>query len=150
MTVPTHLKHKPILGVNDYDRIDGPFRDDTDAWALSLGIAQWNEDNGTEDDQDMDISVKVWRSTGDRWSRQSEEVPVHRALDMAALVCTAMAYSKNGRKLESTDDFPVSRITGNPAFEKHAKIMMEAMERDKEYLQKSLANLKEAIGRLNE
>lgn len=145
MTVPTHLRHKPILGVNDYDRIDGPYENDTDAWAISLGIAQWNEGG---DEGEKDISVKVWRSTGDRWSRQSEEVPIHRALDLATLACTAMIYAKNGRKLESTEEFPVSRITGNPAFEKHARMMMEAFERDDKYLKKSLKNLREALERL--
>lgn len=42
MNIPTHLKHKPIIAVENYDRIDGPYADDTDAMGLSVGIAQWN------------------------------------------------------------------------------------------------------------
>ncbi|WP_225365636.1 DUF6530 family protein, partial [Lacticaseibacillus rhamnosus] len=25
MNIPTHLKHKPIIAVENYDRIDGPY-----------------------------------------------------------------------------------------------------------------------------
>ncbi|SYO66752.1 Uncharacterised protein [Klebsiella pneumoniae] len=42
MKIPAHLKHKPIIQVENYDRIDGPHADDTDAMGLSVGIAQWN------------------------------------------------------------------------------------------------------------
>ena len=53
---------------------------DSDAKGLSLGLAQWN-DRGR-----VDISAKVWRYTGEKWSRQSEELPLHRALDLAILI----------------------------------------------------------------
>lgn len=69
MKIPTHLKHKPIIQVENYDRIDGPYADDTDAMGLSVGIAQWNGPGWTE------LSAKVWRNTGEKWSRQSEELP---------------------------------------------------------------------------
>lgn len=49
----------------------------TDTKGLSLGLAQWN-DRGK-----VDISAKVWRYTGEKWSRQSEELPLHRVLDLA-------------------------------------------------------------------
>ncbi|WP_258557313.1 DUF6530 family protein, partial [Klebsiella pneumoniae] len=55
MKIPAHLKHKPIIQVENYDRIDGPHADDTDAMGLSVGIAQWNTPGGTE------LSAKVWR-----------------------------------------------------------------------------------------
>ena len=48
MNIPTHLKHKPIIAVENYDRIDGPYADDTDAMGLSVGIAQWNTPGYTE------------------------------------------------------------------------------------------------------
>lgn len=143
MAVPTHLQHRPILGVNNYEEIDGPYKNRTDAKAISVGLAQWNES-----DEGKDISVKVWRSTGERWSRQSEEVPIHRALDLATLACTAMIYAKGGMKPNHSSKFPVSRITGNPALEKHIKIMAEAFESNDEHLQYSLKNLKEALSYL--
>jgi len=34
----------------------------------------------------VDISAKIWRYTGEKWSRQSEEMPLHRVLDLAILI----------------------------------------------------------------
>ena len=68
------------------DRIDGRTAGGSDAQGLSLGLAQWN-DRGR-----VDISAKVWRYTGEKWSRQSEELPLHRVLDLAILICRAQLY----------------------------------------------------------
>ena len=38
MHAPTHLKHRPIIEVTDYDEIDAQFAKDTDVVALSIGI----------------------------------------------------------------------------------------------------------------
>lgn len=40
----------------------------------------------------VDISAKVWRYTGEKWSRQSEELPLHRVLDLAVLICRTSLY----------------------------------------------------------
>jgi len=81
MKIPTTLKHKPVIVCENYESIDGRYAYKTDAKGLSLGLAQWN-DRGK-----VDISAKVWRYTGEKWSRQSEELPLHRVLDLAILVC---------------------------------------------------------------
>ncbi len=86
MKIPTTLRHKPVVVAQDYDRVDGRFSPLSDAKGLSLGLAQWN-DRGR-----VDISAKVWRHTGAKWSRQSEELPLHRVLDLAILVCRARQY----------------------------------------------------------
>ena len=78
MEIPTNLKHKPVLVVEDYDKVDGRNALNTDAKGLSLGLAQWN-DRGK-----VDISGKVWRHTGEKWSRQSEELPIQL---WTSLVC---------------------------------------------------------------
>ena len=80
MKVPEHLGHKPIIGVDNYDRIDGKYANNTDAKALSIGKSQWNTE---------DISAKVWRHTGEKWTRQSEELPIHRVLDLAILILSS-------------------------------------------------------------
>jgi len=80
MKIPSELKHKPVIVSEDYDRIDGRFAHNSDAKGLSLGLAQWNERGK------VDISAKVWRHTGGKWSRQSEELPLHRVLDLAILI----------------------------------------------------------------
>jgi len=80
MKIPTELKHKPVIVSEEYDRIDGRKANNSDAKGLSLGLAQWNERGK------VDISAKVWRHTGGKWSRQSEELPLHRVLDLAILI----------------------------------------------------------------
>lgn len=86
MDIPTNLKHKPVVAAEDYARIDGYMAYDSDAQGISLGLAQWN-DRGR-----VDISAKVWRHTGEKWSRQSEELPLHRVLDLAILACRTQLY----------------------------------------------------------
>ena len=98
MKVPTELKHKPVIVVEDYGNIDGRYAYKSDVEGLSLGLAQWN-DRGK-----LDISAKVWRHTGQKWSRQSEELPVHRILDLAILLCKAKQYFKEAYRHESLYD----------------------------------------------
>lgn len=81
MQAPTHLQHEPIVVVNDYDQIDGIYAFQTDAQALSFGHAQYDKN---------ELSLKVFRHTGDKWSRQSEELPVHRVFDLALLAIKSM------------------------------------------------------------
>ena len=83
--VPTNLTHKPIIVVENYEARDGEFANDTDAVGLSMGFAQYDEEN---------ISVKVWRHTGERWSRQSEELPPHRVLDLSILTIASFITKK--------------------------------------------------------
>lgn len=89
MNVPEHLQHKPIIGVNDYDKMDGKYAPNSDAKALSIGHAQYDED---------EISAKVFRHTGKNWSRQSEELPIHRMLDLAILIIASMQPIPSGKK----------------------------------------------------
>ncbi|MEG2174255.1 MAG: DUF6530 family protein [Oscillospiraceae bacterium] len=86
MNIPTTLKHKPVIVSENYESVDGRYAYVSDAKGLSLGLAQWNDRGKVE------ISAKVWRHTGGRWSRQSEELPLHRVLDLAILVCRARQY----------------------------------------------------------
>lgn len=134
MKIPTHLKHKPIIQVENYDRIDGRYADNTDAMGLSVGIAQWNTPGWTE------LSAKVWRNTGEKWSRQSEELPLHRVIDLAALVCITMDYSKNGR-LSSNDDFPVNLSSDNQDLTHHTEIMKKELKENQKHLDESLKRL---------
>lgn len=77
MKIPTHLKHKPIIGVNDYEKIDSIYANNSDVKALSIGQAQYDNNQ---------ISLKVWRHTGKKWSRQNEEIPIHRNIDLTILL----------------------------------------------------------------
>ena len=68
MKIPTTLKHKPVIVSENYENVDGRYAYNSDSKGLSLGLAQWNDRGKVE------ISAKVWRHTGEKWSRQSEEL----------------------------------------------------------------------------
>lgn len=87
--VPTNLKHTPIYAINNYDAVDGNYKNNTDVVGLSIGKAQWKSD-------EFIPSVKVWRKPNNRWSRQSEETTITRALDMAMLVINVLNNYYNG------------------------------------------------------
>jgi len=98
MKIPTTLKHKPVIVSENYENVDGRYAYNTDAKGLSLGLAQWN-DRGK-----VDISAKVWRHTGEKWSRQSEELPLHRVLDLAILVCRTKLHFQDAYRYEKLYD----------------------------------------------
>ncbi len=98
MKIPTSLKHKPVIVSEDYANVDGRMAYQSDAQGLSVGLAQWN-DRGR-----VDISAKVWRYTGEKWSRQSEELPLHRVLDLAILVSRTVAYFREAYRYEKLYD----------------------------------------------
>lgn len=82
----------------NYENVDGRYAYQSDAKGLSLGLAQWN-DRGK-----IDISAKVWRHTGEKWSRQSEELPLHRVLDLAILICRAKLHFQDAYRYEKLYD----------------------------------------------
>jgi hypothetical protein len=84
MTTPTHLSHKPIVAVDDYKLHDGFNGTDTDVESLSIGEAQYNSG---------EISAKVFRNTGTQWSRQSEELPLHRVIDLSTTILESILLS---------------------------------------------------------
>ncbi|EFO6642645.1 hypothetical protein HNE22_001297 [Listeria innocua] len=98
MKIPTTLKHKPVIVAENYEEVDGKSAYHSDAKGLSLGLAQWN-DRGK-----VDISAKVWRHTGDKWSRQSEELPLHRVLDLAILIARTKVHCKDAYRLPNFYD----------------------------------------------
>ena len=107
MKIPTTLKHKPVIVSENYENVDGRYAYNTDAKGLSLGLAQWN-DRGK-----VDISAKVWRYTGEKWSRQSEELPLHRVLDLAILVCRTKLHFREAYrypKLYDTEKPVIDRV----------------------------------------
>lgn len=143
MNIPTTLKHKPVIVSENYDQIDGRKARDTDAMGLSLGLAQWN-DRGK-----LDISAKVWRHTGEKWSRQSEELPMHRVLDLAILICRSSLYFEDAYrfpKLYDPDHTQIDRIglqgdamnvsvcADNPMIDEDIKLFSQALSDDGEMI----------------
>ena len=77
---PEQRSHTPILTV-DYKQIDEN-SGYGDACYLDIGLSTWNKE---------DLSAKIWRwaYNGNRWSRQGEELPLSRVIDLAILVSAA-------------------------------------------------------------
>ena len=88
---PTHLKHTPIFML-PYEPFDGANSNDTDALYLSIGLAQYREEENTDQ-----LSAKVWRMPEDKWSRLSEEIPLHRLADLCILLTKTFYQSHQSR-----------------------------------------------------
>ena len=86
MKLPQDRSHKPIITVYNYEQIDGQYVKNTDARALSIGWATYDNSQ---------MSLKVWRHTGKQWSRQSEDIPIHRCLDLSILFLAALKKDKD-------------------------------------------------------
>lgn len=155
MKIPTSLKHKPVIVTENYENVDGRYAYKTDAKGLSLGLAQWN-DRGK-----VDISAKVWRYTGEKWSRQSEELPLHRVLDLAILVCRAKLHfqeeSYRYEKLYNTakpiidriglqgDAMTVAVCTENEMIDEDIKLFNQALSDDDELIGERLSVLSRVL-----
>ena len=150
MKIPVTLKHKPVVVSENYENIDGRNAYRSDAKGLSLGLAQWN-DRGK-----VDISAKVWRYTGEKWSRQSEELPLHRALDLAILICRAKLYFKDAYRYEKLydpahpeidriglqgDAMTVSVCADNPMIDDDIKLFAQVLSQDDELISERLKTL---------
>ena len=150
MKIPKTLKHKPVIVTEDYENIDGRKAYNTDAKGLSLGLAQWN-DRGK-----LDISAKVWRYTGEKWSRQSEELPMHRVLDLAILTCRSYLYFQNAYrypKLYDPDNPMIDRVglqgdamtievcKENPMIDEDIQLFSQALSQDGEIIGERLSVL---------
>ncbi|NLM45290.1 MAG: hypothetical protein GX200_00615 [Firmicutes bacterium] len=124
MKIPTTLKHKPVIVADNYENVDGRYAYQTDAKGLSLGLAQWNDRGKVE------ISAKVWRHTGEKWSRQSEELPLHRVLDLAILVCRALRYFQDAYRYELLYD-PEKPVIDRVALQGDAMTVAVCMDNEK-------------------
>ncbi|NDL68462.1 DUF6530 family protein [Anaerotalea alkaliphila] len=150
MKIPTTLKHKPVFVSENYEHVDGRYAYNSDAKGLSLGLAQWN-DRGK-----VDISAKVWRHTGEKWSRQSEELPLHRVLDLAILVCRARLHFQDAYRYEKLydpenpvidrvglqgDAMTVSVCTDNVKLDQDIQLFSQALSDDGELIGERLSTL---------
>ena len=158
MDIPTNLKHKPVVVAEDYERIDGRSAYDSDAKGLSLGLALWN-DRGR-----VDISAKVWRYTGEKWSRPSEVLPLHRVLDLAILACRAQLYFQEeayrfpkgydpehpqiDRVGLQGDAMTVEVCRRNGHIDEDVQLFQQALARDGELLGERMAVLARILGEL--
>ena len=128
MEIPKYLAHKPIIAVYNYDKIDGKYANQSDAKFITLGQSQWSNN---------EISAKVWRYTGEKWSRQSEELPLHRVLDLAILIIS----------MYIEDNSEISKITMEKSVVNKSEIskIKEFLIDNKKYLNPRINELKRIL-----
>jgi hypothetical protein len=154
LKIPTNLKHKPVIVSEDYEHIDGRQADNSTAKGLSLGLAQWNDRGKVE------ISAKVWRYTGEKWSRQSEEMPLHRVIDLAIFICRAKEYFMQSYRFPNLYDpenptidriglqgsaMTVKVCTDNEMIDEDIKLFSQALARDDELISERLHLLSDML-----
>lgn len=93
---PTWLKHTPIYML-PYRPFDGHYAPDTDAIYLSFGLPQWRYES---DGDEFALSIKSWRKPHERWSRESEELPIHRNVDMTILLAHVLFRTEPSQDVE--------------------------------------------------
>jgi len=157
MKIPTTLKHKPVIVSENYENVDGRNAFNSDAKGLSLGLAQWN-DRGK-----VDISAKVWRYTGEKWSRQSEELPLHRVLDLTILILRAQLYFGEAyryEKLYDAENTVIDRVgmqgdamtvevcTGNEKIDEDIQLFRQALSDDGEIIGERLRILSRLLNEM--
>ena len=129
MKAPKNLRHKPIVSVNDYEEIDAQSTNNTDVKALSIGKAQYNSNH---------ISLKVWRHTGKKWSRQSEEIPLHRVIDLNILLLGSLMANANS-------EYPKTILREEILDKKDLQLIKDYYLANEHYLKPRLEELKSRI-----
>jgi len=129
MKAPIYLTHKPIIEAADYDKIDAQYAKKTDVVALSIGNAQYDE---------KEISLKIWRRTGKKFSRQSEELPIHRGLDLALLFVGALLF-------DSQSNRPVTTLGESEVEHRNVNDIKAYYEDNKTFLEPRLKELRDKL-----
>lgn len=133
MAVPKNLKHKPVVLVDNYTRMDGRYAGTTsDVEGLSIGFAQWNSPTSS------DLSAKVWRSKSGKISRESEELPLHRCLDLTLMILLTIANIDDIASVNSNISIPLDE-SGDISIDRCYKIT------DKDFSLSKLKEFKESL-----
>lgn len=85
---PTWLGHKPIIACQSKENSDLKF--------MSIGHSYWNNN---------DVSIKMWRHTGQRWSRQAEEIPLQRFIDAMGFVVSTITRISSEKFEDRNSDY---------------------------------------------
>ncbi|OPA73621.1 hypothetical protein BVG16_27850 [Paenibacillus selenitireducens] len=150
MKIPVSKNHKPVIISDNYGKVDGRFANNTDAKALSLGLTPWNDEGKPH------ISANLWKYTEEKWTGQSEEIPIHRILDLSILICSAMTHFSEAYRYEHLYDpqnpvidriglqgnaMTVAVCTDNDEINEDIKLFNEALSGDGEMIGERLRTL---------
>lgn len=107
--LPLHGTHKPLYAV-DYEHFDEYFikNGSSDVRYLSVGRSSWDEHC---------LATKIFRyaENGDRWSRQSEEIPATRLVDTTIVLAAYLDQDginiiRKGTFENQNEDIPTTRV----------------------------------------
>ena len=140
--LPLHLDHKPVYAL-PYEKFDGPDAGQSDVQFISIGIAQYDPD---------EVSVKTMRHTGRKWTRQAEELPLNRVIDMTLFLAKSLFDVQGGDVVipkgtfcnQEGTEIRISRERANgelPAFDKF-------IERNREHCKNRLNALLKVLSEL--
>ena len=128
--IPTNLNHKPIIASNYEKYTNEP---NSDAKYLSIGHAQYDYNAA---------SIKMFRYTGAKWSRQSEEIPINRVADFTLLLLAVLNKIQNG-------DFSQT-ILGEELVAKEDLSFLEGeIKKNKDRIKTSLFEIKKLINKID-
>lgn len=131
--IPYWLAHKPIIAC-DYTSIESG----SDARFISVGRAQYDNENAA--------TVKIWRNSGKKWSRQSEEIPISRVSDMFLMLLNAMKESCSG---VVKDQNRKSYLQEEVLKEDDLEFLRECINDDKAHLKESLTAIKDLLNSMD-
>jgi hypothetical protein len=136
--IPTHLQHRPIIAADNYNRNDGQYANDTDAESLSIGIAQWTNNEN-------DISAKVFRYDyeNQKWSPQSEELPLHRVIDLCTLTLASFITTEQS-------PMPITNLGESILATENLQMIQEYYQQNSEMLLLKIRELERLINLFNE
>ena len=137
---PHQIAHSPVYGLR-YNAHDPDRENDSDVHWLTIGWAQWDED---------EPAAKVVRHSGQRWSRQSEEIPVSRLVDLTTLL--AKVFQGNADEISFEAGFFENQpedITIKAKSSRARATLAATLHRD-EKLRRRLANLADVMIALRE
>jgi len=143
MNSPETKNHKPVIVADNYGKVDGRFAYSSDVQRLSLGLSP------QPDGQSM-ISASIWHNAEVQPSGATEEIPLHRILDLSLLICSALTHFSEAYRYEHLYD-PENPVIDRIGLQGNALTVAvctenEEIQKDIQLFDKSLSNNGEMIG----
>lgn len=98
MKSPTQLHHKPVIGSDRYEQVDGAWAGNKANKRLTLGVLRDTETGRGE------ISAKLWSHLDEGAEESSDEMLLHRVLDLSILICQSLEYFQEAYRYEHLYD----------------------------------------------
>lgn len=137
---PDQIAHSPVYGLA-YNAHDPDRENNSDVHWLTIGRSQWDPD---------EPSAKIVRYSGQRWSRQSEEIPLARLVDLTTLL--VLAYANDAGEFDLPAGFLENQpdiLRVNRRSEKAREQLAATMHRDQK-LRRRLSKLADVLIPLRE